>query len=81
MDNDLASRPWAVYSSTWHDAVTFQQIVPQDDIKDHVLEAGTCWCQPVRKDWTQWSWWGDEIIVGMVWTHNSLDGREEVQHP
>ncbi len=46
---------------TWH-------CYPVDDLREHVLEGGTCWCNPVPD--------ADEPTV---WVHNSMDGREKYE--
>jgi hypothetical protein len=43
--------------------MTIYHIVPSDDLREHITDAGkTCWCHPVEDE---------DMIV-----HNSLDGRE-----
>ena len=39
------------------------QVYPLDDLRDHVIDGGPCWCR------------AEENIDGSI-IHNSLDGRE-----
>jgi hypothetical protein len=49
-------------------------LTPRNDMREHADSGATrdrcaCWCQPVRRVE------GD----GVVWVHNSMDGRELVE--
>jgi len=81
MEGELAERPWLTYDAVWG-GTHFQQVVPADDIKEHDTTAGLCWCGPVKH--MQWGWafpFMQPVIILIQWSHNSLDGREEVQGP
>ena len=75
---ELADRQWGIFDRVWN-GVHFQHNVPLDDIAEHVLEANTCWCKPTKKVWHCVCPDACGIIIGMLWVHNSLDGREDVQ--
>lgn len=42
-------------------------VVPRNDLREHICDAGACWCEP------------KEIEYGL-WVHNSLDGREHGEY-
>jgi hypothetical protein len=42
-------------------------VVPIDDLREHVISS-TCWCRPKQDDETP-----------RLWTHNSMDRREEYE--
>lgn len=54
---------WTLYEASVADP--HRHVAPNGDLKDHVLDGFTCWCQP--KD-------DDGLVV-----HNAMDRREEFE--